>query len=89
MPVGPRGGALPPLIVTPTEPQFKRLLTALSAPNAPPTTEACPFMTEKEIVLLAKTRAGAFQVSIPLDGCGLYQKSAAEAIFGAPIQSAS
>ena len=86
---GLQGVARPPLIVTATEPQFTRLLTALSAPDAPPTTGACKVLSELEIVLLAKTPGGAFQVSIPLDGCGLYQAGAVEAVYGAPSNSAS
>src|ERR1700722_732167 len=78
------GGARPPVTVTPPAPQFKRLVTALSAPSAPPTTGACPALAEVAIVLLARTSAGAFRVSIPVDGCGLYQPDVVAAIYGAP-----
>ena len=81
---GLRGVARSPLTVTPTDAQFARLVTALSAPSAPPTTGACPELSEAEIVLLARTHAGAFRVSIPVDNCGLYQQAAVAAIYGAP-----
>jgi hypothetical protein len=86
---GPQGAARPPLTVTPNEPQFKRLVSALSVSSAPPTTGACPALSEVQIVLLARTRAGAFQVSIPVDGCGLYQAGAVAAVYGTPAPPVS
>ena len=66
-----------------TDSQFQRLLTALAAPNVPPTThQVCPALSEVEILLLARTPAGTFRVSIPVDGCGLYQRAALDAIYG-------
>jgi hypothetical protein len=83
------GAPRPPLTVRPTDPQFARLSAALSAPNAPRTNQACPALAELEIVLLARTPTGAFQVSIPVDGCDLYQRAAVEAINGTPVSPAS
>jgi hypothetical protein len=84
---GLRGVPRSPLIVKPSDRNFTLLSSALAAPNVPTTTEPCLVLSELEIVLLARTPAGAFRISVPQDGCGLYQQSAVDAIYGAPGDS--
>jgi hypothetical protein len=79
---GLRGVPKPPLVVSANQPHFKVIVAALSEANKPPTTRGCLVLSEVEIVLLAKSPAGVFRVTVPVDGCGLYQRTAYDALYG-------
>jgi hypothetical protein len=68
--------------VAANQPLFEVLVSALSAADTPPTPgTACPAYADLPQLVLAKTGAeGAFQVSIPTDGCGHYQRGALDAL---------
>jgi hypothetical protein len=74
------GGAARKVLVTVSEPAFGPLVSALSAPNAPPTTGACPAIGVVPQVVLARASAGVYRVAIPVDSWGLYQTAASEAL---------
>jgi hypothetical protein len=60
-----------------------RLRRALSAPDAPKSTGACPMYADVVQQVLAKTASGYLLVHIPVDGCGHYQSAALAALNAA------
>jgi hypothetical protein len=64
---------------------FDSLVSALSPADepAPGPGTVCALYADLVQVVLAKTDAGVFQVSIPVDGCGHYQRSALTALQAA------
>jgi len=66
--------------VVATQPLFTTWITALSAPDENRTTGACPAYADLPQNVLAKTSAGAYQLSIPTDECGHYQRRALDVL---------
>src|SRR5438105_5882405 len=52
---------------------FDALISALSRPDQPKTDAVCPAYADLLQVVLVRTDASSYQVSIPTDGCGHYQ----------------
>jgi hypothetical protein len=74
---GPTGR---PVRVTPQQAQFAALIDALSAPDVPLTTGACPAYADVPQFVLASSPRGVFEVSIPVDACHHYQQAALDAL---------
>jgi len=66
--------------ITASDPQFGALITALSAPDESRTSGACPMYADVPQIVLAETADGVYQVSIPTDACGHYQRDALTAL---------
>jgi hypothetical protein len=66
--------------VAATQPLFTTLIAALSAPDETETSAACPAYADQPQDVLARTSAGAYQLSIPTDECGHYQLRALDAL---------
>jgi len=66
-------------------PGFDSLMSALSPADepAPGPGTVCAAYADLAQVVLAKTSAGVYQVSIPADGCGHYERSALTALQAA------
>jgi hypothetical protein len=66
-------------------PAFDALVSALSRADepAPGPGTVCALYADLAQVVLAKTGAGVYQVSIPVDGCGHYERSALTALQAA------
>lgn len=66
-------------------PAFDALVSALSRADepAPGPGTVCALYADLAQVVLAKTDAGVYQVSIPVDGCGHYERSALTALQAA------
>jgi hypothetical protein len=64
-------------------PAFDALVSALARPDVPPTGGVCPAYADLTQVVLAKTGAGVYRVSIPVDGCGHYERPALAALEAA------
>ena len=79
-PLGFPGQASSAVTVTPTQPIFRALIAALSRVHEPASGAVCPAYADLMQDVLAKTRDGVYQVSIPTDGCGHYQRGALEAL---------
>jgi len=62
------------------QPLFTALINALSAPDETRTTGACPAYADLPQTVLAKTSDGVYQLSIPTDECGHYQRRALDAL---------
>ena len=62
------------------QPKFATLLAALSVPDEPSTTGACPAYGDLPQFVLAKTSNGVYEVSIPVDACRHYQRPVLEAL---------
>ncbi len=69
--------------ITPARASFPALIVALSAPDEPPTTGACPAYGDIPQLVLASTDHGVYQVSIPVDACHHYQEAALAALHRA------
>ncbi len=74
-----------PVEVAAGRPAFDSLLSALSRADepAPGPGTVCALYADVTQVVLAKTGAGVYQVSIPVDGCGHYERSALTALQAA------
>lgn len=59
---------------------FRRLVTTLSAPNETPSTRPCAAVALAPQKVVAQTRSGPVLVTIPVDGCGFYQRAVLEAL---------
>jgi hypothetical protein len=79
-PLGFPGQASSAVTVVSGRPIFRALITALSRARERSTGAVCPAYADLMQVVLAKTRDGVYQVSIPTDGCGHYQRDALEAL---------
>jgi hypothetical protein len=79
-PLGFPGQAGKAVTVVPGRPIFRALITALSRARERSTGAVCPAYADLMQVVLAKTRDGIYQVSVPTDGCGHYQRDALEAL---------
>jgi len=66
--------------ITTSDLQFSALITALSSPDEARTREACPMYADVPQIVIAETADGAYQVSIPTDACGHYQRDALTAL---------
>jgi len=55
----------------------------LSAPNQPPTGQACEEYADVIQHVLADTDAGVYEVTVPIDGCGHYLTAALSALNAA------
>jgi hypothetical protein len=75
--------------ITNRHPQFATLLAALSVPDEPLTTGACPAFADLPQVVLARTPHGAYQLSIPVDACHHYQQRALESLNRARVRGQS
>jgi hypothetical protein len=66
-------------------PAFDSLVSALSRADepAPGPGTVCALYADMIQVVLAKTTAGVYQVSIPVDGCGHYERPALTALQAA------
>ena len=62
------------------QPLFPVLLAALSAPNITPTSGVCAAYADVPQVVLAPVGNKVYQVSIPTDACGHYQRGALDAL---------
>jgi hypothetical protein len=62
--------------ITASDPKFAALIKALSAPNEPRTSQACPMYADVPQIVIAETVDSAYQVLIPTDACGHYQRGA-------------
>jgi hypothetical protein len=64
---------------------FDSLVSALSRPDepAPSPGTVCAAYADLTQVVLARTGAGVFQVSIPVDGCAHYERTALTALQAA------
>jgi hypothetical protein len=69
------------VIVTAGQPQFNSLIAAISAPDAPPNKQACRILTVIPFLVLARSDDRSYWVSIPVDGCKITQRGAAEEIM--------
>jgi hypothetical protein len=80
-PTSAPGRSLKTVKVGANQPSFEVLVSALSAADEPPTSGAvCPAYADLLQYVLAKTRTGEYQVSIPTDACGHYQRGALDAL---------
>ena len=79
-PLGFPGQPSSAVTVTATQPAFHQLIVALSWAHERASGAVCPAYADLTQVVLAKTHAGVYQVSIPTDGCGHYQQGALEAL---------
>jgi hypothetical protein len=79
-PLGMPGQPSNAVTVAATQPVFHALVAALSRAHEPSTGAVCPAYADLMQVVLAKNRSGAYQVSIPTDGCGHYQRDALDAL---------
>lgn len=79
-PLGTPGVRSRAVTVVATQPLFAILITALSAPDETRTTGACPEYADLPQNVLARTSDGAYQLSIPTDECGHYQRRALDAL---------
>jgi len=66
--------------ISPRQPQFASLVAALSVPDEPSTTGACPAYADIPQIVLAQTMHGLYEVSIPVDACHHYQRPVLEAL---------
>jgi hypothetical protein len=71
--------------VTAGRPAFDSLVSALSRPDepAPGPGTVCAAYADLAQVVLAQTSTGVYQVSIPVDGCAHYERSALTALQAA------
>lgn len=67
-------------MISARRPEFAALLSALSRPDEPKTSAVCPLYADMLQVVLAKTGAHSYQVSLPVDGCGHYQRLVLDAL---------
>jgi len=79
-PLGMPGERSTAITITANQSAFQPLINALSRADEPPTGAACPAYADVPQVILAKTGSGVYQVSIPTDGCGHYQRDALDAL---------
>jgi len=79
-PLGMPGQPSNAVTVPATQAIFPALVAALSRAHEPSTGAVCPAYADLMQVVLAKTRSGTFQVSIPTDGCGHYQRVALDTL---------
>lgn len=68
---------------------FHRLVATLSAPDERPSSRPCAAVALAPQRVVALTRSGAVLVTIPVDGCGLYQHAVLEALSRASTRSRS
>lgn len=74
-----------PTMLGPANPAFRSLLTALTAPDDPPSTEACPALVALPSPILVRTVSEPLVVKVPVDGCGFPQQAVQEAIGRARV----
>jgi len=67
-------------MITAKETAFAPLISALSRPDEPKTGAVCPAYADLSQLVLARTDESSYQVSIPTDGCGHYQRPALDAL---------
>lgn len=74
--------------VGPVNPAFGSLLIALTAPDAPRSTGACPALAMVPSPILVRTVSESILVKVPVDGCGFPQEAVQQAISRARAASA-
>ena len=79
-PLGFPGQHSTAVTIAANQPAFRPLIRALSQPDEPSTGGACPAYADLQQLILTKTDRGVFQVRIPTDGCGHYERAALEAL---------
>ena len=79
-PLGMRRLSSSTVTITAGDPKFNALIMALSAPDEPRTAEVCPLYADIPQIVIAETADGVYQVSIPTDACGHYQRGALTAL---------
>jgi hypothetical protein len=79
-PIDAPGLASTAVTINASDPQFAALVSALSAPDEPRTTQACPMYADVPQFVVAQTDDGVYEVTIPTDSCGHYQRGALAAL---------
>jgi hypothetical protein len=79
-PLGLPGQRSTPVRIAPGQQDFNALISALSRPDEPKTDAVCPAYADLLQVVLGRTGTSSYQVSIPTDGCGHYQRPVIDAL---------
>jgi hypothetical protein len=69
--------------VTPSDRVFTALVRALSVPDEPRASGACPAYADVPQPVVARTASETLVVHIPVDGCGHYQREPLQALHAA------